>query len=183
MKKILSIVSFFLILSSTAVHASMIGNFLQISPEQLAIIQKDPSRISPLLYPEDPKIQTGAKDVDKAWQGIHFLLSGDPLKGEGTLALAVLGGPEIGDDVGYGPARFLTPSQVSAVNEALSKITQDEFRSRFNPAALQKADIYPPEVWETGEDAFEFLWENFEIMKDYYNDAAQKGNAMLIYIN
>ena len=55
---------------------SMIGNFLQLSPAELAELMNDPSRVERFIYPEEE--HDNCIDVDTAWHGIHFLLNGDP---------------------------------------------------------------------------------------------------------
>src|SRR5262249_46865216 len=46
---------------------------------------------------------------------LHYLFTGSADEGDGPLADAILGGVEVGDDRGYGPARFLDPDEVCAV--------------------------------------------------------------------
>lgn len=161
---------------------SMIGNFLQLSPEELATLIDDPSSVVSFIYPEDEEREDNI-DVDKAWHGIHYLLAGDVWGGKFPLANAVLGGTEIGDDVGYGPARYLTADEVKAVADALMEITPDVLRSKYVASALAKNEIYP-EIWDDpADDAVGYLTSWYEILRDYYIEAAAKGNAMLKYVN
>lgn len=162
---------------------SMIGNFLQITPEQLEAMHADPALVTKTLYPEDVDRYPGI-DVDKAWQAIHFLLVGDPWKGDGPLALAVLNGPEIGDDAGYGPATYLTPEEVRDVAAALEPITPEQLGQRFDPTAMMAQQIYP-EIWDEDdeEELIEYITEGYQEVRSYYLDAAAKGNAMLKYVN
>src|SRR5687767_14577361 len=45
-------------------------------------------------------------DLDKAWHGIHYLLTGTAAEGGKPLDFLVSGGREVGNvDIGYGPAR------------------------------------------------------------------------------
>ena len=160
---------------------SMIGNFLQLSPDELAPLVADPSRTEALIYPDDEEHENSI-DVDKAWHGIHYLLTGDSWGGEPPLANAVLGGTEIGDDFGYGPARYLTADEVHAVAVALKDITPDAFRVRYVPAELTKNEIYP-EIWsDPDDDAVGYLTTWYETLRDYYIDAAARGHAMLKYL-
>ena len=39
-------------------------------------------------------------DVDKAWQALHFTLTGDAWEASGPLGEVVLGGEPVGEDVG-----------------------------------------------------------------------------------
>jgi hypothetical protein len=161
---------------------SMVGNFLQLSSDELAALMADPSLVESFIYPEDEEHEKNI-DIDKAWHGIHFLLAGDAWGGELPLANVVLGGTEIGDDVGYGPAKYLTADQVKIAADALMEITAEVLRSRFVASALSENEIYP-EIWQdSDDDALEYLSTWFETLRDYYLDAAAKGNAMLKYLN
>jgi hypothetical protein len=47
---------------------------------------------------------------------------------------ARVGGKEIGPDLGYGPARLLTPSEVQAVAPALAYVSSEALTQRFERA-------------------------------------------------
>ncbi len=158
---------------------SMIGNFLQLTPAELDALIADPSQVESFIYPGGEESDAGI-DVDKAWQGLHFLLTGDPWGGAGPLAQVVLGGVEIGEDVGYGPARYITADEVRAAAAALGDLSSESFASRYDRAALQANNIYP-DIWD--EDGLEYLAAFFDELRDYFMDAAEKGNAMLKYLN
>jgi hypothetical protein len=164
----------------------MIGNFVAITPQQLAALQADPSQVVGFLYPEDEDEESELPnhlDVDKAWHAIHFLLNGKTWDGEMPWFLAVLGGAEIGEDVGYGPARFLTPQEVKTVAAALSTISAAELAKRYDPKAMDEAEIYP-EIWmRDGAEGLEYVQAYFREMVEFYRTAAERGDAALLFIN
>ncbi len=159
---------------------SMIGNFLQLTPAELEALIASPGDVESFIYPDDLEGERGI-DVDKAWHAIHFMLTGEQHEGEPPLSDVVLGGIAIGDDVGYGPARYLTASEVSDVADALESLTRDEFGKRYDAAALTANGIYP-QIW-TGEENLEYVLSWYETLRQYYLDAASRGNAMLQYLN
>ena len=57
--------------------------------------------------------------IEKAWHGVHYLLCGRAVPGTGLASQAVMGGTDVGDDLGYGPARYFTPDQVAAMAREL----------------------------------------------------------------
>ena len=161
---------------------SMIGNFLQLSSDELAAMIADPSSVEAFIYPDDDEHENNI-DVDKAWHGIHYLLASDAWGGEPPLANVVLGGTEIGDDVGYGPARYLTVDEVEAAARALKDITPERFRARYVAAELSQNEIYP-EIWDdSDDDAVGYLTTWYETLRDYFIDAANNGHAMIKYLN
>jgi len=175
---------------------SMIANYMHIPPEQLAELQADPGSISnflELLYPDEqadedtegdlPKIRH--LDIDKAWHGIHYLLNGRAWEGEPPLFNVVFGGTELGDeDLGYGPARYLTPEEVRETYLALERISVDDLRARYNARAMTKAEIYPEIVWERdGDLALQYLVDYYVEVVEFFEEATRLGDAMLLYMD
>jgi hypothetical protein len=163
---------------------SMIGNCAEVTSAQLQTLLADPSAVVSFIYSEDENRPVAQLDLDKAWHGIHFLLTGEVWGGSGPQAMAVLGGTAIGEDVGYGPARYLTSEEVKAVAGALSSIDRDKLHERYLPTSLEQAQVYPSGIWEDeGEEAFEWLVPWYEQLVAFYKRAAENGNAVLLYIN
>jgi|SRR5579883_1559418 len=153
---------------------SMIGLLVPIAPLELQRLKRAPSSISEHFDRPD------VTNLQKMWQALHFLLSGRAWDGSPPLGNAVLGGAPIGPDRGYGPARYLTPDEVQAVDAALQKMSHAELRRRFQPSALANNDIYPM-VWdEPEEDLFDELRHYFDRLVACYGEAARNGNAMLL---
>ncbi len=162
----------------------MAGCFAPVSPARLEALRRDPDSIEEFLYPDEGEGEAeGTIDVDKAWQGIHYLLTGTADQGEGPQSLAVLGGEEFGPEIGIGSARFLTPQQVSDVSAALAGFSESELRANFNPQDMQAQGVYPEIIWvRDGEDSLDYLLENFWPLAEFYADAAARGDAVLQWI-
>lgn len=163
---------------------SMIGNYLCLPEEQLDAVLQAPSTILELLdseadeaeYPDGPHL-----DIDKAWHAIHFLLTGDPWSGEPPLQNVVMGGAELGDeDVGYGPARYLTPEEVQAAASAIASISGEALWSRFDEQAFAAAEIYPQGWSQVDKD---YLVEHYETLREFFSFAAAEGDAMIVYLS
>ena len=86
--------------------------------------------------------------IDKAWGGLHYLLCGVMDAGRESVGLAVLGGTKIGDDHGYGPARYLSASRVKTV--ATDSLKDDDAVRAFVvhlrelPDITHKIDVVSP---------------------------------------
>lgn len=155
---------------------------LRARPDLPAEIRAHYERL--LAGPPDGVKLEPALDLHKAWHGIHFLLTGQAAGGTPPLAYAVLGFPEqpIGDDLGDGPATYLEPARVRDVAAALAELSPDELRRRFDPAQMTALEIEPTAIWKrAGEDDFEWLMQFYAPLPDYYAEAAQRGDAMLIW--
>ena len=162
---------------------SMIGNFVTVEPDQLDAFIANPKLITPFLYPEDGSEPANHLDVDKTWHAIHYTLNKKAWDGEEPLSLVVLGGQTLGEDVGYGPTRYLSPSQVKAVARALSAVTPEIHSGQFDLSAMNTADIYP-QIWESDSaEALEYVLQYYHLLRSFYQAASERGDAMLIYLN
>jgi Domain of unknown function (DUF1877) len=118
--------------------------------------------------------------LDKAWHGVHYVLCGKAEPGASLLSQAVMGGADLGEDdegfSGYGPARLFTPAQVAAISKELSRPQlEQEAAARFDAAAMTRLKIYP------GFAASDASWvmDAFRSLRDFYADAAAKGNGIV----
>src|SRR6266481_8348981 len=57
--------------------------------------------------------------IDKAWHGVHYLLCGKVEPGSDLASQAVMGGTEVGEDLGYGPARYFEADEVANIAREL----------------------------------------------------------------
>jgi hypothetical protein len=149
----------------------------------------DPGAGNPQLSPLAQRVAAGPRtppapgtaghniSIDKAWHGLHYLLCGMPEPAPGPLGQAVFGGTEIGEDQGYGPARYFTPSQVDEIAAALqSPSLEPELHARFDAAAMTQLGIYPG-VWEP--DDHNWLIDAFHTVRDFYVAASEAEQAVV----
>lgn len=164
---------------------SMIGNLAELTAEQLASLEDGSVSVAAFLDEGAAGGPLRSEDFDKAWHGIHYLLTGKAWGGDGPLARALMGGTQLGEeDVGYGPATYLTAEEVAEVSRALEKISVDELHRRYDPAKMEKAEIYPSGIWEDeGEEAFDYLKPYFEQLVAFYKECAKNGNPLLQFLN
>jgi len=124
-------------------------------------------------------------DLDKAWHGIHYLLTGDPSAGPPPLCFLLDGGASVGDiEVGYGPARVFTSEQTRAIHEALAGITDEELNARFDSADMLAKEIYP-EIWDRQkeeDDALGYLMDYVSELRDFLAEATRRRLGMVISI-
>ncbi len=121
-----------------------------------------------------------ALEIDKAWHGLHYLLAATSWQPVPPPGNAVLGGAEIGEDLGYGPARLMDPAEVTETADALGALEDDALEARFDPAAMTKAELYGGR-WDDPAER-EWLLEAFEEVRNYFESAAERGDGMLLFI-
>lgn len=161
----------------------MIGNFLAVSQSGLAALVADPTSIESVIQPDSGPDRETHLDIDKSWHAIHYTLNESAWEGEGPIAAVVLGGQELGEDVGYGPARYLAPAEVVAVAAALELVTPEDFAAKFDPVALDAAEIYPQGWGNSMPEALEYVLDNYRQLCTFYKAAASRGDALLTYLN
>jgi len=123
-------------------------------------------------------------DLDKAWHVVHYLLCGDTGRGEGPLAL-------IGDDLhpladvdlGLGKPNVVSAESVVAFANNAAGMTDDDFLARYVPSRMPLDELYMGEVIARGDvdDIREYSLENFHILRDFVQQAANNREAMITY--
>ena len=120
-------------------------------------------------------------ELDKAWHGIHYLLTGTANEGEPPWSFLVSGGRNVGDiEVGYGPARAFTSAETKLIAEAIVPLTDDELRERFRPADMTAKKIYP-HIWSRGSaETIGYLLEYFALLRGFLSQAAGARVGMVV---
>lgn len=130
--------------------------------------------VPPLLSPESTADEL---ELDKTWHGLHYLLTGNADNAPQPLGYLLAGGEEVGD-LSDGPARLLDPRQLQQFHEAVSAVTLDELRDRFNAEKMATLEIYPNTWNRPGE--FEWLVVALERLRSFLEEQATAGNRCLI---
>jgi hypothetical protein len=161
---------------------SMISILVFASDDEIRQLLAEPERIEEFISEERT-----STDLDKAWHGIHWLLTGSADGGDEPHCYLLAGGEQVGDvDVGYGPARALTSQQVAAWDDALTKMSRDELGRRFEPKAMLDADIYP-QIWARSikgeEDTLDYLLQAYAGLRDFVAAARRERSGLLVYLS
>lgn len=127
----------------------MIGNLFRVTTKELDEILEDSSLLENKVYSEDSDSMNNLLDLDKSWEAIFYLLTGHSVaeieEAKPPLSWALFSGQVIdeGQDMGYGPAHYLTADQVGQLNKELDKITSEDLRKKYNGKKMNEAGIYP----------------------------------------
>ena len=161
----------------------ILGWLLRLTP--ITIEEVDPDAVPPegakLVEPESHL------DLDKAWQPLHFLLTGTAWEGEEPGCYLVRGGEELveDDELGYSSIRALTPHQISRFDEFLRNLSHETLRQRFDHKRMVALDIYakPRGREKTGaDDAVVHLLEAFDALQSFVAGTANEGNGAIVYL-
>jgi hypothetical protein len=165
---------------------SMIGNLLRVTDAELQTYLTDSTQLENRIY-DDSGTDPALVDIDKAWDGLVFLLTGEGLSAGGyehPLARVLFSGQLINaeQDLGYGPAHFLRPEEVAELQPQLAALTVADLKQRFEPAKMTALDIYP-DIWSEGEVAFDYVADGFVTVQQHYAEAAQRGEGMITFLS
>lgn len=132
---------------------------------------------------------TGAEglntDLDKAWHGIHYLLTGTSWEGEPPRNFLVSGGTEVGNiDVGYGTARVLTAAETREALNAVNELSDEDLKDRFDPQDMLAKKIYP-EIWsrDAEDDTFGYLTEYFMVLRGFLSQTVDEGLGIVVFVS
>lgn len=164
---------------------SMIMNLLRISKQELeSYIDK------PDLFLENRVDDAYSMDIDKAWGGILYLLtgkafaSGSPEDEVDSLNRIFFSAQFFDEDmdVGYGPAHYLTPEQVAGIHRKIASLTEADLKARYDPEAMNEEEkLYPSLDWN--EEDFEYLYSHFQALQSFFATAASRGEAIVTFLS
>jgi hypothetical protein len=158
---------------------SMTGRYLRLPIREIKRLCDRPDTLLAVLYPESDESTHHRLDIDKTWHIIHYLLNGQPWNGAPPLGNIVLGGKEVSDeDLGYGPARFLTPAEVAELNDALARLSSDAVWTRYDPKKAEQDEVY----WSNDEESKAYFAENYEALRRFISAASAAREGLILWL-
>ena len=143
-------------------------------PEDVARqVLEDEARLDAMLEAKD----TRSVDLDKAWHGLHWLLTGATAPTDELESSAIYGGEPVGEDLGNGPGRLIATGQVRRLSPRLAKMPLQSLRARADPVAMNKADVYPGGWVDADFDVV--LAPAFRRLRVFYRAAAESDEAVI----
>jgi hypothetical protein len=166
---------------------SMIGNLFRVTTKDLEEILNDSSLLESKVCSEDSNSMKDLLEIDKSWEAIFYLLTGHPVAeiedAKPPLSWSLFSGQIIDEDqdMGYGPAHFITIEQVKQLNKELDKITGDDIRQKYDGKKMNDVGIYP-EIWDEPE-SLNYILDNFELLKEFYRTAEKENKGAITFIS
>src|SRR5215204_1776440 len=154
----------------------MVAILVRVTNDQLTSFLKDSSLLEKHIDSDEIDDSKTLLDLDKSWDGILYLLTNNGIntieEAQPPLSNVLFSGQIIDEeqDMGYGPAQYLTPEQVKEISLALSNITDDELRKKYNAGEMNEKDVYP-QGWDDGADEIDYLIDYFVELKEFYSEA------------
>ena len=163
----------------------MISNFLRVDSNMLESFRADSRLLENRIYSDEIDDDPDFIDIDKSWDGIIFLLTGQNVeKAEGEMLKLFFSGNLIDPEqnLGYGPAHYLDATEVRYLSDKMNKIQLEELKGKFDAIKMKNMDVYPG-IWDEGEVALSYLIDSFEDLRSFYQQAATNNQAIISILN
>jgi len=122
-------------------------------------------------------------DLHKSWHVLHYLFTGE-IEGGSPPANSLLGGRELGEDMGFGPPRLHEPAATAAFAQFLAPLTVAELQRRIDIRRMSALGIYCCDDDEgSAEELNDDLQHYFPLLQNFVADAAKNGNGMLVWLS
>ena len=126
-------------------------------------------------------------DLDKAWHGAHWLLTGSAWEGNWPLSFLLKGGTDLDYDGPWNsPPRTFTPAETREIADALAQVSDAELRARFKPDDMMQAEIYP-EIWDREPDEVEdplgYVMTALSEVRAAVDTAVQRGWGLIVAVD
>lgn len=161
----------------------MIAHLLRVTKSELEEYVSESISLENRMYDEETEFEN-LVDIDKTWDGIIFLLTGEGLStSRHPLVKVLFSGQHIGkeQDLGCGPAHYLTPEQVVELNNEISLFTISDLKQRFNPEKMKQLNIYPP-IWDRGDHTFDYIANGFTTVQNIFAEAKKNDEAIITFL-
>ncbi len=163
---------------------SMESSLLRVSKQELESYLKDCSLLQKKLAKEEEIIDNPILlQIDSAWDGINFLLTGESIETDHDLGEVMLPDLAINEeqDFGYGPALYLLPERVNELSQQIFNLGTKEMEARYDGAKMDILNIYPGN-WEDKDEMLNYLLDYFEEVQGFYAEAAKEKEALIIIL-
>lgn len=136
----------------------------------------DPELIEDLLESDD---DVTSVDIDKAWHGVHWLLTGSAEPDSSIASNVIFGGQPVGDP-DEEMIQVIDEPRVARIASYLAELDRASLRARFDPQAMIRADVYPSGIWEEPELLEDYLLPPVEQLKEFYSSAAHANEVVIV---
>lgn len=125
--------------------------------------------------------------LEKSWHMMHYLFTGHvgPANAPGDLLMT---GEELGEDVGYGPARIRDPESTRKFSEYLDSQNAEHLKERVSLLEMSQAGVYAMPRGRGSAAEFEReLRDEIGLflprLCDYVRTTSSKGNGLLTWVS
>jgi hypothetical protein len=133
----------------------------------------------------EPKVKPKILYVDKAWDGMNFLLSKGGEDAGFPYTFINAGGSELEgteDEWGYGPPRSFDSAEVQEIARMMMDIDVDALFEQADPEELENADVYCFSMDEPKEESIGYFTHYLAELKTFIREAATENRVLIVYL-
>jgi len=148
-------------------------------------------RPEPAAPPAEPLVLADGEgtlaSLEKAWGGVHYLLTETAWEGDPPLNFLINGGKSLDADGPWNsPPRTLSAAETREIAAALAKVSDEELRRRYVPERMMELEIYP-EIWDrtptAEDDPLRDVIQGLGQVRDMVADAVGRGYGLVILLD
>jgi hypothetical protein len=172
---------------------SMLCWVLGLSPAQVKALRATPSlatKVTMAAEGDGDLSELGplqdVLELEKSWHILHYLFTGslDDTRSPGG---ALLSGEEVGEDVGYGPARLLGGKQTAEFARFLATLDLASLQARAKVKEMASVGVYSMPSGPDSDDSYDSEFREevafyFPRLRDYVIQIAQRQGGLLIWL-
>ena len=160
----------------------MVGNYVAVEDLLLGqiingdkdILEIDPTQCHPL-------------EVDKSYKAIQYLLCKDIENGKPPMGyiVPIRDENELDCELDFG-AFYITAQQVKEATDFLNSLDDNVLKSMYDFKSMCENAVYPLHGNEKEEDAesfYEYIYSYLIKLREYFNQTAEKGYAIILYFS
>ena len=164
----------------------MYASLIRISEDDLNKFKLNSELLDSLIMDEANHNAEWLLDLDKTWDGIQYLLTGKGIsnfQSPPTIIGRAIFSDQLLDpeqDMGYGPAQYLTPDQVRETATALGTLELSALKESLDVVEMEKLMVYPGFWSQAG--TLDFLLDSFAALQAFYTKAASNHQAIVSFL-
>ena len=158
----------------------MIGYYLALDSEDIEKIKNEELDIFDFMYNGKKYNEEYSLDIDKTWHALYYILSkisGDDENLRHAVPLDDIF--KLNDDI---PTFKLDASRVSEISEAVNKITREKMLNNYNIMDMVEFNIYPVVEDEDEDEFFEYMYDYFIRLQEFFSKVASEGKILIFCI-
>jgi len=164
----------------------MYAQYLMVSDETLTKMKTLNNKDLMIKIDELTNGDSEIYDIDKLWDGLHFLLTGasasKPIESN-PLSEAITGVRTFLNDENADFISYICINELSIISSVLKTVDIEKLKNDFDPQKFHQANIYP-DIWqyEEEDDLLEELLDHFDGLKEFYAQAAHEKKNIIVGI-
>jgi hypothetical protein len=152
----------------------------QAKDDDLSRLRSDTEAADDFLFDDEAYASGALVDFDKAWNALHFMLTGNDAETDHPLSFFPNNPERIGTDNGYGGPWIYTPAQVRAFNDALAALSDEELMARYDPSEMVKHDVYLADALiDDGPEGLEYVMQSVPALRALMEKSAAEGSSIV----